>query len=262
MLRAWRKSVTPGAIRLIQRALRPLRLRASVRIAGRRFYFDPATDIGLLLLTKRRFEQAAIEQCAKFIRDDSAVIDVGANIGLHTVHYADMARLGKVVSFEPSRSTFAYLLKNVGRLSNVVPLNVALSDTAGLTTFFVADDDAYSGLKDTGRKAIVNKETVACFVGDQILRPLVEDMRVDLIKIDVEGLEQQVLKGMKDLILAHRPVIFCEIFGGSQSNPDPQGTVRFCVSLGYDAFVLDETGLVPTDSHSDTLYNYFFLPKR
>jgi hypothetical protein len=127
--------------------------------------------------------------------------------------------------------------------------------------FFVAVDNAYSGLKDTSRKPIVRQESVACLKADDLLLPLLRNRRVDLVKIDVEGLETEVLKGMRDFILAHRPVIFCEIFAGKQSNPDPAATVRLCVELGYDALVLDGDHLRPAGAHSDKLYNYFFVPR-
>lgn len=245
----------------VQRFLALLGLRSSRKIAGRKFYFDPATDIGLELLVTGQFEQNAIRQCANFIRPDGIVIDIGANIGVHTVHFADVARFGKVICFEPARSTFGLLLRNVQHLANVIPVNVGLSDSTSLQPFFVAADNAYSGLKDTNRKPILRQEFIACFKGDDILSPLIEEKRVDLVKIDVEGLEMQVLTGMKGFIAAYRPVIFCEIFGGQQSNPDPASTVQFCVSLGYDAFVLSGSQLVPAGPHTDRLYNYFFIPR-
>jgi len=245
----------------IQRLLMPLGLRPVRIIAGHKFFFDPTTDIGLQLFITGRFEEDAIAQCANFIRPDGIVIDVGANIGLHAVHFADFARMGKVVCFEPARSTFAYLLQNVKNVPNVIPLNVALSDATGLQNFFVAADNAYSGLKDTKRKAILRQESIACFTGDEILMPLIQNQRVDLVKIDVEGLETQVLHGMREFIVTHHPVIFCEIFGGKRSNPDPEATVRFCVSLGYDAFVLSGARLITPGLHDDKLYNYFFIPR-
>jgi FkbM family methyltransferase len=237
-------------------------LRLSRKIGGRRFFFDPATEIGLELLATGQFEREAVAQCANFIKPDGVVIDVGANIGVHAVHFAALARFGKVVCFEPARSTFAYLLRNVQHLANVIPLNVALSDSAGLQPFFVAADNAFSGLKDTKRKAILHQESIACFRGDDILPALfADDQRIDLVKIDVEGLEMQVLRGMREFLVAHKPVIFCEIYGGEQSNPDPESTVQFCVSLGYDAFVLSGGQLTPAATHSDKFYNYFFIPR-
>jgi FkbM family methyltransferase len=244
-----------------QRLLSPLRLRPSIKVTGHKFFFDPATDIGLELLVTRQFEKNAIAHCANFIRPDGIIVDVGANIGWHAVHFADFARRGTVICFEPARSTFSHLLQNTQHLANVIPINVALSDLTGLQQFFVAADNAYSGLKETKRKAILRQESIACFKGDDILSLILDNKRVDLIKIDVEGLEMQVLSGMREFIAAHNPVIFCEIFGGQQSNPDPPSTVQFCVSLGYDAFVLKGTELIPAGPHSDRFYNYFFIPR-
>lgn len=254
------KSLLIWARNTVQKFLAPLALRPSRMVAGHRFFFDPATDIGLELLATGQFEKKAIAQCAKFIRPDGVVVDVGANIGVHTVHFAACTQLGNVICFEPARSTFTFLLRNVRHLSNVIPLNVALSDSTGLQPFFVAADNAYSGLKDTNRKVILHQELVACIKGDDILLPMLRNQRVDLIKIDVEGFETEVLTGMKEFLIAHKPVIFCEIFGGRRSNPDPESTVRFCASLGYDAFVLKGEQLLPAGVHSDSLYNYFFVP--
>jgi FkbM family methyltransferase len=233
---------------------------ASRTIAGHKFYFDASTDIGRNLLVTGKFECHELDQCSRFIKKDSVVIDVGANIGVHTVHFAQCAPSGRVISIEPSRSTLQYLLRNTAHLANVVPLSVALSDSTDVKKFLIASDNAYSGLHDTKRKPILREEAVACFAGDEILPSLCENGRVDFIKIDVEGLELQVLRGMRQLISRHRPVIFCEIFGGGHSNPDPEATVRHCTSLGYKAFTLHGKELLPSRAHDDRLYNYFFIP--
>jgi FkbM family methyltransferase len=246
---------------MIQRELLPFGLRPTKRIAGHKLFFDPRTDIGFDLCVSGGFEKGEISQCASFIRTDGTVVDVGANIGVHTIHFSEFARSGRVICFEPARSTFEYLLRNVRQLSNVIPLNIALSNESGIRTFYVATDNAYSGLKDTKRKQVSHEESIACFKGDEILFALTEGKRVDLVKIDVEGLEMQVLTGMREFVIKNRPVIFCEIYGGQHSNPDPKSTIDFCVSLGYDAFVLKEGSLMPAGKHDDSLYNYFFIPR-
>jgi len=247
---------------LAQRMLRPLGLQTSKKLAGHRIYFDVATDIGMELLVTGRFEADALALCAGYIKPDGVVLDVGANIGIHCVHFAALAPDGKVICFEPARSTFALLLRNVKHLSHLIPLNLALSDTTAVQSFLIASDNAYSSLKDTGRKAILRRESIACFAADELLPPLLRNQRIDLIKIDVEGFETQVLHGMQALIRSHRPVIFCEIFGGRQQNPDPWATVQFCVSLGYDAHVVSGRQLLPVSAHDDNFYNYFFIPRQ
>jgi FkbM family methyltransferase len=252
-----------GILAAAQRVLRPLNLSVPYRVAGHRIHFDPATDIGAHLLVRGGFEAEAIDHCARFIRSDGVVIDVGANIGVHSIHYAASARNGTVIALEPARMTFEQLLRNVRDLPNVIPLNIALSNSTGLQRFFVAADNAYSGLKDTGRKAILREELVACQTGDQLLLPLLAGRRVDLIKIDVEGFETQVLEGMRQLLLTQRPTLFCEIFGGGGANPDPQATVALCLALGYTAHVLKDGQLQPAGPHDDRFYKYFFIhPQR
>jgi FkbM family methyltransferase len=244
----------------IRKFLNDPRIGPSVQIFGNRFYLDPSTDIGHRLLTSREFERQELTECSKHIRTDGIVIDIGANIGLHSVHFAAAAQSGRVISIEPSRSTFATLLRNTAKLPNVIPLNVALSDSNGTQTFYVAEDNAYSGLKNTRRKTILRTEHVACFSGDYILAPLIQSVGVDLIKIDVEGLETQVLTGLTGIISKHKPVIFCEIFGGENSNVDPEATIGFCVDCGYAPYVLEEGNLIPVRRHDDCRYNYFFIP--
>src|SRR5271154_6618787 len=91
------KSFLIWAKKPVQTLLARLALRPSKMIAGHKFFFDPATDIGLELLAMGQFEKNAIAQCANFIQPDGVVVDVGANIGVHTVHFAACARFGSVI---------------------------------------------------------------------------------------------------------------------------------------------------------------------
>ena len=72
---------------------------------------------------------------------------MGANIGVHTVRFAGFCSIWKGYLFRAGAiDILHFLLQNVKHLVNVIPLNAALSDSAGLKSFFVAADSAFSGL--------------------------------------------------------------------------------------------------------------------
>jgi FkbM family methyltransferase len=230
-------------------------------IEGRKITYNPYTDIGHELFFHGTFEKDELDLCKKYIKEDSIVLDIGANIGLHSIFYSRIAEKGLVLSFEPSHETFMLLLKNTYGIINILPINVALSDSTMITKFFIASDNAYSSLKDTNRKRITNLQKTLSFKLDDLVLNM-NLSRIDFIKIDVEGFEQQVLEGMNHTIEVYRPVIFCEIYKGTSSNEDPDKTVTFLLEKKYDAFIFDGKNLIPYSKHDDRLYNYFFLPRK
>jgi FkbM family methyltransferase len=241
-------------------AVKPFGLTIKRRIAGRPFRFSPSTDIGFMLLAKGAFESDEIGICSKLLADDSTVIDIGANIGLHAVHFASRCRNGLIVAIEPSVGTFKILSENIDGIHNVVALNLAVASDNRLSTFYLAADNAYSSLKDTKRKSIVGTQTVMCYTVDHLLSDILRDKRIDLIKIDVEGLEGEVLSGMRSIMQAHAPVVFCEIHRGTNSNADPLQTIRYCESLGYRTYSLRNGKLEQFVNHDDRYDNYLFIP--
>lgn len=227
---------------------------------GRQILFDPSTVIGGLVLSFGEFEKKEMELCKEYISEASIVLDVGANIGLHSIYFSDLAKRGSVLAFEPSLATFALLLDNVANIPNIVPINMAVSDTGQIADFHHMSDNAYSGLVDTKRKEVISIIKVPCMKVDDVVSGLGLD-RVDFVKIDVEGLEFEVLKGMVDVILKYKPVIFCEIYQGKHSNQKPDETVKFLIGKGYRALVVRKGKLVDYEKHDDTFFNYLFLPR-
>ncbi len=110
------------------------------------------TDIGKILYFKGVFEQEELKLCSKFIKKDSTVIDIGANIGIHSIHFARLAPEGKILCIEPQITIYPILIQNILPYNNIIPLNVAVDEELGISQFFIAEDDAYSSLKDTKRK--------------------------------------------------------------------------------------------------------------
>jgi len=227
---------------------------------GRRIFYDPSTEIGRSLFFKGEFEKKELAQCQKYISESSTVLDIGANIGTHSIYFSSLAKNGYVLAFEPSIKTFCLLAKNVADVPNIIPINLAATDEGKIADFSEASDNAYSSLKDTQRKEVFRIRKAPCMKIDDVVTGLALE-HIDFIKIDVEGLEFNVLRGLQKVILRDQPVIFCEIYQGKNSNQRPNETVRFLLERGYQAYVMRNGMLTDYEHHDDAYYNYFFLPK-
>jgi FkbM family methyltransferase len=224
---------------------------------------ESRSAIGRTVRRTGAFEETEIDiatsLCAAFY-PDRCILDVGANIGLHSLAWATFA---PVVALEPAPSTYAKLRANVeaNRLGDRIrPLRTAAGDQVGEVEFFVTKDSAFSSLRDTRRVQIRERVRVPCTTLDALAPELPKP--VGLLKIDVEGLERAVIAGAAALLRRDRPVLFVEIYGGAASNPDPEGTVEDICAFGYEPFVYShDLGLLRYKRHRDDRYNYFFLPR-
>lgn len=139
------------------------------------------------------------------------VVDIGANMGAHTVNFAEMVGdNGTVYAFEPSRLVYYQLCGNVfaNGLPNVMCENVALGDTIWQSAITVEDLDYFSESVNSGNTHVGQ-------IGSHIVEVKNLDdyelTNVSLIKIDVQGYEPLVLDGAKQTILKNKPTIFIEI---------------------------------------------------
>jgi FkbM family methyltransferase len=243
-------------------ALERFGLYPSRLFEGKRFQYRFDTDTGQKLFwMKNGPEWKELAIVKKYLTEESVIIDIGANVGTHSVVFANKAKNGSVIAIEPSREVYPILLKNSAH-SNIIPLQLAISDKNGRAVFNVASDDGYSGLKNNGVKPIIDTYEVLSLSLDTLMTML--DLPcLDLIKIDVEGLENEVLVGAAETIRTHTPFIFCEING---ENHSPDETIRKIESFGYRTYVFKTTSgkemaLEPYVSYDKTFYNHFFIPK-
>jgi len=228
------------------------------KINGFDFEYSLNTSLGYQLFFENSFEKTQLEYCKRFIDESSYVLDIGANIGIYSFHYAQIAKDGLVIAIEPGVHAFRLLVKNSNAFKNIIPLNLAVSDKTEVVNFFEAKDAAYSGLKDTGRNQIIGVRKVPCYCTDALLRPL-RLQRIDFIKIDVEGYEEEVVSGLVEVISVFKPTILCEICQRNSSN-DPDKTIQKILSLGYQAFIFKDNEVVPFEKHHDQYQDYLFIP--
>src|SRR4051812_1472051 len=123
------------------------------------FEYDYLSEIGSRLFFDGEFEENEIRFFEKRITQHPApvILDIGANVGLHSVRWAMTSPRAKVYAFEPSYATYQILARNIlraGLQGRVEAFQQAVSDHVGVAQFYECADNAYSSLKDTGRKAV------------------------------------------------------------------------------------------------------------
>jgi FkbM family methyltransferase len=143
------------------------------------------------------------------------VVEVGANIGAHTLGLArHVGPGGRVVAFEPQPIVFQTLCGNmaINSITNVDCLNLALSDAPGHVTVPIVD---YAGQGNFGGVSLQHAPDVASKVpGHKVEARRLDDVfdypRLKLLKVDVEGMEEAVLRGAAETIAQHRPILYVE----------------------------------------------------
>lgn len=233
--------------------------RFTYKIQNHLVHYDPiASGIGHRIFFDGGFEEHELYSVSRYIKKNSIVFDVGANIGTHSIFFSTIATEGKIYAFEPSKNTFLLLLKNIINYQNIIPVNLGINDTSKESIFYECEDNALSGLKDTKRSTVKNISTILTISGDKF-QELYDIPHVDFIKIDVEGLEQSVIKGLNQIISRFHPTIFCEIYQGVNSNSSPIETIEMVLSFGYHAFIMTDKGLIKyIGVHDDNHSNYLF----
>jgi FkbM family methyltransferase len=170
-------------------------------------------ELGLSTLLGGGFERSELEHASQLARFGTTAIDVGANVGLHTVVLAcAVGASGKVLAFEPEPSNLRRLSENVGRnrFTNVEIHPVALADRAGQSTLHLASDGLYHSTGALYEGRVPGRDIpVATHTLDEVW----EDAgfpTVSFVKIDTEGTELSVLMGAERLLAAQTPALLIE----------------------------------------------------
>ncbi len=212
----------------------PVTLAALVQIAdcryGRMMFLSHDGYVGRSLGLCGEFSEGEVQLFRRFVHPGDLVLDVGANIGAHTVALARLVdSSGVVLAFEPIRFLYQLLCGNVALngLAHVHTHHVAVGREAGALRVPPIDftiPDNYGGVPLGGWQ---HGEHVPVLRLDDISVP-----RCDFIKIDVEGMEQQVIEGAWMLINRFRPVLYVENNGGAKGPP----LVDAIRSRGYELY--------------------------
>lgn len=158
-----------------------------------------------------RYEEKYSKALLEHIKSSDVVWDIGANIGLYSIQFAE--RLGKdgaVYAFEPVPEVYKKLTENTELHPKVTCVNIALSEVNGLSSIEIGQDPLLATSKIIKYKSESSIQ-VQSLTGDEFLR-LGNRSYPTFLKIDVEGHELSVLKGMEKILKNNPPrVIGMEI---------------------------------------------------
>jgi FkbM family methyltransferase len=154
-------------------------------------------------------------------------LDVGAHIGKYAIRAAVMVGdNGTVIAVEPDKRNFELLVKNIAlnNLRNCMPLRIAAYSSNGEITLFRGPSCAEHSISEDFGKGSYK---VRARVLDDVLKEL-GIARVDLIKIDVEGAELEVLRGLEETLRKESPRLIIEVLKRDEAN-----IVRYLNNLAY-----------------------------
>lgn len=196
----------------------------------------------LWLRTPLESESFPFAMLRHLVRPGDVVYDAGANLGLYARYLVSTLGAGRVVAFEPVPDNRALLVENLrlgGIEDRVTVLPVALADEDGEAEFQVDDMQSSSGTlsRVTGGEACVGRQNVGlgpltARVPVRRLDTLIGEAGLplpDVLKIDVEGAEELLLRGAASLLRERSPRLLVELHGAGHA----RAVLAFLLDLGY-----------------------------
>lgn len=177
-----------------------------------------------------------VAMVASVVRAGDTIIDVGAHVGTFAIPLARKAGpTGLVCAFEPTPWSYELLLLNIelnGLAGVIWPVPRAVSDKAA---HFLAETP---NQRNTGGSYLVDAaDGLSSVTLDAWVEANLGDRRLDLIKIDVEGMEPLVLRGAQHLLDRDRPCVYVEVNPDNYSRYGVRISDLAAVVAGWKLFV-------------------------
>jgi len=185
------------------------------------------------------------------VNQAKTIVDIGANIGLYLFCFKQAAPNAKLFAFEPAPEVFQTLERNVAlnqTRAEIYPY--AITDYCGDITLYIppteCDASTRASLPDEAKilDIPVVARTVPAFTLDELSSRL-NMGPVDFVKLDTEGTEPAVLRGMAHILATDKPDIFCEVVVGTHTERDLEALL---LPHGYHFYQLIRGELLKVDS--------------
>lgn len=217
------------------------------------------------------YENMIQEHYSKIVKSGDTVLDIGANIGRHTVPLCELVgENGWVVAFEPVPETREQLILNTSDYDNIFISSYAVSDFNGYTSFIKAIHSSGT-MEESGIKQRDFNDKENTVVEEIDVKVLTIDSldtldNISFIKIDIEGGEIKALKGAMECISLYRPYIATEYgYKSYLAYGDDEMTLwKFCSEVNYTIFDIYLNKISDVEKWKNTVnqgtWDYLLVP--
>jgi FkbM family methyltransferase len=183
-----------------------------------------------------------------YSKKQNVIFDIGANVGYYSLIAATQLPKGRIFAFEPITKTYNRAKKNIelNKFTNIELNQLAMSATNGQLSLNIGNVHNW-GMSSinthdhlSGETQVVTCKTVDSFIRDKNLQEL------NLVKIDVEGSEMEVLKGMQTTLQTLKPTLLVEVLNETlkKTGFSALDVYSYLWDNGYKAYrILDTTKL-------------------
>lgn len=188
------------------------------------------------------------------------VLDIGANLGIMTVHLANKLPNTTIHAFEPMPANLSVLKRIIAKfnLKTTKIHEVALGDESGTAKMVlpVNGQTVMQGLSHIKHETITEwNEGKEVDVRLDKLDNILNGQPIQAIKIDVENFEYFALKGANRIIESNKPIIYAELW----DNENRSKCFSYLQSFSYSIFVGENNQIVPFDSSKHHTQNFIFI---
>lgn len=224
-------------------------------------------EIGKGILLSGLYEKNYALTFCKLVQPGDIVLDIGANSGQYTLLASWITGSeGFVYAFEPAPHKFNELLSNIksNKLNNIKSFNYALSNYEGFAYLNLQKNINNDGMHYlTKNTSYQNKHSIKVVTHtlDYVIQSII-NKPIDLIKIDIEGWEEQVFQKSNLLFSQNKPpTIFFEWIPQhvSKAGLNTEGLFNFLKSLNYKIFAMDEKQKNWFEISNSNLYGSNFI---
>lgn len=187
------------------------------------------------------YEPVLTRRCLELLDRQRDVIDVGANIGFHTVLFAKHLDHRRLLAIEPTRNALRRLRRNIA-LNGVESVVTVFEGVASRAPGW-CDIKTVAGLEEYSSLGVMEHPSIAGvpFVTEKVEARTLDQLALEhgldcgFVKVDVEGAERDVFEGGRHVFTRHRPVVVSELSDAllRKNGSSAVEIIRFFEALDY-----------------------------